>query len=170
MSNEVAEPWAAAMIAAGFTDPRYKDRDVPSMRQLADAAKTRASTISHMMAGTRETGGDVIDRVAAALNLDPTEVGRWVGRARSAPKRFEPHRDADLLTSEEQNAVNELIRLLALSKRRGGEGREDDPAAKKVPTLSDAREARRRKIIEQGQPQKRAGYGDDEDEPTPDQD
>lgn len=159
------------MIAAGFTDPRYKKRDVASMGRLAEAAKTRTSTISHMMAGTRDTGADIVDRVAEALGVDRNEVGRWVGRARTAPKPFEPHRDADLLTSEEQEAVNELIRLLALPKKREGVRDVDGPAASQLPTLDDARDARRRRIIEQGQPQRRAGYepADETEDDTPDE-
>lgn len=121
MRAEVPEPWAAAMIAAGFVDSRYKS-DIPSMRRLADAAGTTTSTISAMIAGTRDTDGAIVQRVAEALGLSESagEVERWVGHSRTANKPFVPHRDANLLTSDEQAAVNELIRLMALPKKRGG--------------------------------------------------
>lgn len=127
----MVEPWAAAMIAAKLVDPR---NGRPSMRALAVAADTTTSTVSHMMAGTRDTGGDVIQRIAEALNMGDraNKVTRWVGHARTAPKPFVAHRDADLLTSEEQEAVNELIRLMALPKKRGG-AEDVSPAATKTP-------------------------------------
>jgi hypothetical protein len=120
VSNEVPEPWASAMIAANLTDPRYT-RPVPSRRKLAEAADTTTSTVSAMIAGTRDTNGSIVQRVAEALGMgDQADVvARWVGLARTQAKPFVPHRDADLLTAEEQEAVNEIIRLMALAKKGG---------------------------------------------------
>lgn len=125
MSRDVPEPWASRMMRAGLTDPR---NGRPSMTKLAEAAGTHPSTVGAMMYGTRKTSQDVIDRVAAALwpgvadaARRRREVREWVGQALETASPFEPHPDADLLTMKERQAVNELIRLLAASKRQGGE-------------------------------------------------
>lgn len=120
MSRDVIEPWATAMVAAKLVDPR---NGRPSMRALATAAGTTASTISHMMYGTRATKREVLESVIVALRMTDRAdiVEEWVGRARTQVEPFKPHPDANLLTSDEQKAVNEIIRLMALSKKRGGE-------------------------------------------------
>lgn len=143
MKREVPEPWATAMIEAGHVDPRYKT-DVASMRQLADAAGTTTSTISAMVTGSRDTDGEILNRVAAALMVDPKVVFGWAGRARSQGRPFEPHRDADLLTAEEQDAVNELIRLLALAKRKAGEHGGNTAATSNVTAIAARRNPKRK--------------------------
>lgn len=133
MSTDIPEPWASVMVAADLVDPRYSDPR-PSMRRLADEAGTTTSTISAMIHGTRDTSGAIIQRVAVALKMgrQAEQVSQWVGLARSQPRPFQAHRDADLLTAEEQEAVNELIRLLALPKKQGG-GERDRSSAQKTP-------------------------------------
>lgn len=107
------------MVAARLVDPR---NGRPSMRQLAVAAGTTTSTISAMMHGTRATQNDVVERVAVALKMQDRvdEVMSWVDRERTQVHPFDPHPDANLLTTDEQEAINEIIRLMALPKKRGG--------------------------------------------------
>lgn len=135
MKREAVEPWASAMVAVGLVDGREGVRkEQPSMRKLADKAETTTSTIVAMMYGTRDTSNEVIERVAEALGM-ADQVGivmGWVARERTKIRPFEPHPDANLLTTDEQEAVNEVIRLLALSKKRGG-GEHDRSAATSAP-------------------------------------
>lgn len=83
------------------------------MTQLAVQVGAHTSTISAMVFGSRETKPDIVEAVADALRVDRVTVFEWVGRARAQEKPFQPHPDADLLTAEEQDVVNHLIRLLA---------------------------------------------------------
>ncbi len=140
--NEVPEGWAELLVAARFVDRR---NGRPSMRQLAAAARTHASTISGLMYGRRDTQTPVVERVIEAIareaRMNEREVREKVfelmHRALSDGGRFEPHEDANLLSREEQAAVNELIRLLALPKKQGGGGR-DRSAANQTPAPSPA--------------------------------
>lgn len=103
------------------------------MRRLAEVAGTTPSTISAMINGTRDTSSAIVQRVAEALRMGDrvAQVSEWVGLARTEVRPFQPHRDADLLTAEEQEAINEMIRLLAAPKKRGGgaRGLSADPAS-----------------------------------------
>ena len=83
-----------------------------------------------MMYGDRSSKPEKVDAVADAIARklgyeDSTDIRHgiheWVGRALTEDKPFIPHPDADLLDRQERDAVNELIRLLALSKKQGGE-------------------------------------------------
>lgn len=99
------------------------------MSRLAEASGIHASTISAMMYGDRRPRQESIDRIAAVLaDLTPNRnkgdiryrVHKLVGQALGDPGPFEPHPDADLLSVQERKAVNELIRLLAAQKKKGG--------------------------------------------------
>lgn len=141
MKRDVPEPWATVMKKRGLVDPRNGN---PSMTKLAEASDTHASTIGAMMFGDRETSAEVIARVAAALYPNGggnfsrrlREVNSWVGRALESAQPFQLHPDADLLTPKEREVVNDLVRLLAASKK----GR---PAAAR-PDLEVVQEAARR--------------------------
>lgn len=111
VSRQVPEPWASAMERARLVDPR---NGRPSMSALAQEVGTHTSTISAMMAGTRKTNTSLVAKVAVALRMEDRvdEVFAWIGRQRTEAEPFTPHPDADLLTSEERQAVNELIRLM----------------------------------------------------------
>lgn len=123
--NDVPEGWDELLVAARFVDRR---NGRPSMRQLAAAAHTHASTISALMYGSRETKTPVVEKVIEAISRESgmgerrvrQKVFELMHRALADGGRFEPHEDANLLSREEQAAVNELIRLLALSKKQGG--------------------------------------------------
>lgn len=126
--DNIPEPWASAMLAAGFTDRRGGNR--PSWRALAERTKTHPSTLSAMASGTRETGSDVIARVAEALRVDVRTVSEWVGQARAVRAPYQPPQDANLLDDQEREAVDRLISLLARSKKRGSGG---EPAGSVAP-------------------------------------
>jgi hypothetical protein len=140
VSREVPEPWASALVAAKLTDPR---NGKPSMRALAAKARTTTTTISAMMYGERETKNDVVERVTNALGMEDrvVMVMGWVDRERTQARPFSPHPDANLLTTDEQEAINEIIRLMALPKKRerGVEGAEH-PAANTGAASRGARE------------------------------
>ena len=117
-AREVPEPWATAMVKANLTDPR---NGKPSMNALASKVGAHTSTISAMMHGTRKTSGALIAKVAIALRMEDevNDVFGWVGRARTEAEPFKPHPDSDLLTADERQAVNELIRLMVLNRKVG---------------------------------------------------
>lgn len=74
-----------------------------------------------MIFGERQTSVEILEGVAEALRVDPSVVFGWVGLSRVEASPFEAHPDAALLTLDERHAINEMIRLLARSKRGGGE-------------------------------------------------
>lgn len=117
-ARDVPEPWATALVRANLVDPR---NGRPSMRALAEAADAHTTTIAAMMYGTRQTQGSLIARVAVALRMEDrvNEIFGWVGRARTETEPFSPHPDSDLLTSDERQAVNELIRLMVAGRKAG---------------------------------------------------
>lgn len=122
-SRDVPEDWWDLLGRADMTDPRS---GAPSMSALSRHSGVHPSTISAMMYGDRKTSGATVDRVVDAIaerspRRDPREIRArvydLVGRALGVPVPFEPHPDANLLTLQERNAVNELIRLLAAPKK-----------------------------------------------------
>lgn len=124
-SRDVPEQWTDILVRAGMTDPR---NGLASMTRLAEASGVHASTISSMMYGDRKAKAASVDKVADALSsalraANPSEVRKavhdLVGRTLNVAAPFEPHPDADLLTTKERQAVNELIRLLAAPKKMG---------------------------------------------------
>lgn len=131
--RDVPAEWADLLTRARLVGKRG-----PSMSRLSEASGVHTSTISAMMHGSRVTSSDVIDKVAEAIagGIGPRAdhgavrhiVHELVGRALAEREPFQPHPDADLLDSRERKAVNELIRLLALPKKRGG-GAHGDSAA-----------------------------------------
>ena len=107
------------------------------MSALGEAAKhTHTSTIGRLMYREGDTSAETIEKVVDAL----AQAGPWsretvqrrvralVGHDLENATPFAPHPDADLLTSDERAAVNELIRLMALPKKRGGGEREGSSA------------------------------------------
>lgn len=116
MSTDVPEPWASAMIRTGLVDPR---NGRPSMSRLAAAVESHPSTISAMMSGSRRSRADLLERVAAALQMSDRvdEVYAWAGMARETNSPFVPHADAELLTADERKIINELIKVMVAGRR-----------------------------------------------------
>lgn len=128
MSREVPAEWAKLIEAAGFVKERRPHG--PSMKQLAEASGVHQSTLSALIFGDRESDPATVDKVVAALaerikGKSPErlrlEVFALARKSLAEADPFQLHPDADLLTAQERNAVNELIRLLALPKKQGGE-------------------------------------------------
>lgn len=115
--SDIQEPWASALCDAGYTDPRSAER--ASWSALGRAIGVHTSTLSAMAQGTRDTSQEILDKVAAALRIDPRRVAEWVGVARSERAPYVPPSDAHLLDRDERDAVDRLITLLAKSKKRG---------------------------------------------------
>jgi transcriptional regulator with XRE-family HTH domain len=110
------EPWASAMIVAGFVwagDPSYG--------QLAERAGVTKETVRQLALGGRVPDTDTIEKVARALGVDVLTVSQWANQARSVRKSYEVPREADLLTEEEQRAITALIRAIAKTRREGEE-------------------------------------------------
>ncbi len=102
------------------------------MSALARAVEVHTTTIGAMMFGDRATQPETVDKVAKVLGRPRDEVYGWVGKALGVAEPFEPHADADLLDAHERKAVNELIRLLAVSKRVKVN---DDEPTQQIPTI-----------------------------------
>lgn len=119
VSKEPAN-WDEALVAAGYTDGRSKaESGRPSWRRLAQAIGVHQSTLTYMRDGDRETDQATLELVAEKLQLDPLIVAEWVGRARTERVPYTPPSIANLLSSEEREAVDRIIVLLAESKKRG---------------------------------------------------
>jgi hypothetical protein len=129
------------------------------MSRLAEAADMHASTVAAMMYGSRTSQAEKIDQVADAISdawrlteesqrlTMRSQVHRAVGRALRATEPFKPHPDADLLTPMERKTVNELIRLLALSKKEDARSETSDANVSELPSrgnkIESGREAAR---------------------------
>lgn len=121
--RDVPEPWASAMIRAGVTDPRNDKR--PSMNQLAQLTGVHTSTITSMVWGERDTDQGTLDRVAEVLRIKPSLVAEWAGRARDEETPYEPPAVASLMTQDQRNIVDSVIRQFTAHAARGqktGEG------------------------------------------------
>lgn len=117
MSKKEPGSWDEALVAAGFTNRRSGKG--ASWTRLAEHIGVHTSTLTSMAGGTRHTDQAILDKVAEALRLDPRTVAGWVGRTRSERAPYEPPRDADLMDTEEREAVNRLISLLVKPKAGG---------------------------------------------------
>lgn len=120
MRREVPEPWAAAMIAAGMTDPRSSTK--PSWSALGRTVGSHASTLIAMADGSRATSQELVDSVADVLHIDRRSVAQWVGRARTVRDPYRPPSDVHLLDRDERDAVSRLIVLMARSKKEVHDG------------------------------------------------
>jgi len=126
--TDIPEPWATALVEAGFTDGRFTEPR-PSLRKLAEHAGVGTSTISNMIYSKRRTEQDTIDRVAEALRADPILIAQWAGRERSEREPYRPHPDANLLDEQERRAINEVIGLLTKGRSDGQKMRAGDGEA-----------------------------------------
>ena len=121
--ERVHEPWAKWMRDRNIGDPRNGE---PAWSALArkieelfpDVPAPRGWTLSQIARGKRvDPDTKNLDRMADALGVPRRRVYEAVGFAVNAPGEFEPDADANLLDKREQRAVNEIIRLLAASKK-----------------------------------------------------
>lgn len=126
VSDDIPEPWKTAIERKGIS---------PTYRPLAAAAGLSHETVRKVVQG-RRTSNTSIRKVADLLGVPVETIHGWRGEA--APdygREFVPDQSASLLTTEEREAVNNLIRLLVRSRdeQKAGEGHADRPAPKTVP-------------------------------------
>lgn len=87
--------------------------------------------------------------VRAALDMEPN-LGQW-----SLPAR------AQGLDQQERAVVEQVVDALLRAKRRGGSSASTDEPRKKIPTLAEARRARRQQMIADAQQVDSAATHDD---------
>ena len=110
------ELWDAALVKAGFIDKR--DGETPSHRALAEAIGIGTSTITNIRAGNANPKPATVTKIAKALNVDVRELSRWIGQSREVVTPYTPPSEADLLDQRERDALDEIIRVMAASKKR----------------------------------------------------
>lgn len=102
------------MREVGIGDPR---NDRPSYQGLARASNVAAETVRQMIIGGRVPEPENVKRVAKALNKDVREVSAWVNQRRSVLSDYEVPAEVALLDQDERDAITNLIRVMAKSKR-----------------------------------------------------
>lgn len=108
MSDDIPDPWRTAAERRGVS---------PTYRPLAQRAKVSHETVRRLIQG-RPTSKATMRKVAEALGVDIEEIHAW--RGESAPdygREYEPDAAASLLTSEERELLNHLIRLLTRDRQ-----------------------------------------------------
>lgn len=108
--------WDAALVKAGFVDKR--DGESPSHRALAEHLGIGTSTITNIRAGNAKPKPATVAKIADALRIDVRELSRWIGQTREVAKPYSPPSEADLLDQRERDALDEIIRVMAASKKR----------------------------------------------------
>lgn len=108
--------WDAALVKAGFVDKR--DGESPSHRALAEHLGIGTSTITNIRAGNAKPKPATVAKIADALRIDVRELSRWIGQTREVAKPYTPPSEADLLDQRERDALDEIIRVMAASKKR----------------------------------------------------
>ena len=108
--------WDAALVKAGFVDKR--DGESPSHRALAEHLGIGTSTITNIRAGNAKPKPATVAKIADALRVDVRELSRWIGQTREVAKPYTPPSEADLLDQRERDALDEIIRVMAASKKR----------------------------------------------------
>lgn len=126
VSREPEGPWVAAMVRAKATDPR---NGRPSWNRLAELAGVSTSTITLMVEGRRKTSLETVRKVADALRVSPSEVGKWLGREQDV-RPWDVPAEVELLTERQQKALTELIRAIAAADTTGGEHGGDTAATR----------------------------------------
>lgn len=116
--SSIPEPWATAIVTAGYKDPRF-DEPTPSLRALGEAAHLHTTTVSRMVQGKGVAKVENVAAVAEALGVDVRTVSEWVRQARAEVEPYVPPAEADLLTRRERDALTELIRAVTESRRAG---------------------------------------------------
>lgn len=122
MSDEIPDPWRSAAERRGIS---------PTYRPLAARAGVSHETVRKIVQG-RATSTRSIRKLADALGVDVEVVHAWRGEAPpDYGREFIPDESSWLLTTEEREAVNTLIRLITRDRSKPNEevGRDDRDAA-----------------------------------------
>ncbi|WP_329405492.1 hypothetical protein OG563_26890 [Nocardia vinacea] len=118
-----AEPWASAMIAKGYTNPRTGE---PSMRLLAEAADLGPATVHRLIGGESGITPDprTIRKIAAALDQPVRIIREWLAVDGVG---WQPPAGMDILTAEDVEALDAIIARLIKMRRKINE--QDDKLA-----------------------------------------
>ena len=140
-SNEPFGPWAEAMEKAGVGDPR---NGRPSWTQLAARAGVSVSAVTNMVNGRTAAKPATVQRVADALGVRPEVVSGWLGAPRPVRGPYVPVEESALLSEQEREALDNLIRAIARGRAEESDGDgnaaaktqgPDGPASDNVTTL-----------------------------------
>lgn len=117
MTNKLTERLSAALIQAGYEDPRNGN---PSIRRMAEELGLNNSRVSRYMYHGSKMQLEAKEQIAEALGMTVSELDSEVqGRKVNT---YSPPEAANLLSTRERMLVNELINVLA--DRHTGEGEE----------------------------------------------
>lgn len=102
------------MLRAGL-----EDRGSPSIRALARAAQEVTGTarpsveaVRRLIHGTVASEPGTIAAVAGALRVDVRKVSGWAGGSRTVAQSYRPPPEADLLTTRQRKALDQIIRVM----------------------------------------------------------
>lgn len=125
----IPQPWAK----------RMQQRGVPSYARLADKAEIAVETVRRAIRGKGKPSPDTMRAIQSVLGDD---VEQWFGVKLNTP--YTPPKDADLLSDDERGAIDQIIRLMAKSKRqRPANVTELTPRAPRTPAVPAKRAARK---------------------------
>jgi len=116
-NDDYLRPWASDMLRAGAVD----NRGNPSERALAKIAGVSNATVSRTLRGLNTPSAPTVQKIADALEVDPTEVWRRLGSGSAQEDPYDPPAESAFLSHRERRLVTEMIRVLV-------EGRHDRPA------------------------------------------
>lgn len=125
-NDDYLRPWASDMLRVGAVD----NRGNLSERALAKIAGVSNATVSRTLKGLQTPGARTVEKIATALEIDPTEVWRRLGIERDHQAPYEPPSEAAFLSHRERKLVTEMIRVLV-------EGRHAQPEQTPVPADHD---------------------------------
>ena len=131
-NDDYLRPWASDMLRVGAVD----NRGNPSDRALAKIAGVSNATISRTLRRQNQPSAPTVQKIADALELDPTEVWRRLGSDGEQADPYDPPVESAYLSHRERKLVTEMIRVLV-------EGRHDRPAEQPQPDDTDAHLPRR---------------------------
>lgn len=117
VSREVPETWAKAMERKGFTH-----NGKPSISRLAGNTSLAVETVRRMVLAIGTPDQRSVNEVADALGVSRITVNQWMGIAREVEESYEPPADADLMGTEQRQAVDRIIQLLVEEKKQRGSG------------------------------------------------
>lgn len=148
--------WDEALRAAGYVDQRSGKRG--SWRGLSHEIGVHVTTLTSMARGERETDQAIVNKVADALGVDQLTIAEWIGRERTERRPFRPVDGADLMTKEEQAAINSLITLLVRDRKRGQRDGRRPEAKKRLGGEVTSLQGRRRRVLDDAGEQDVAAY------------
>ena len=125
-NDDYLRPWASDMLRVGAVD----NRGNPSDRALAKIAGVSNATVSRTLRRLNTPSAQTVQKIADALEVDPTEVWRRLGSDLEQADPYDPPAESAFLSHRERRLVTEMIRVLV-------EGRHDRPADQPDPATAD---------------------------------